>query len=397
MLLFHLPYMGTVLVSAGMSVLSRKQKPQLSDDFINLAMGKSGIWIAFGLLPAVSLAVLYRMLLFNAAIPIHYYLTRILLLQVAGMVLLWLYRRTSHIILGAGGTLLILLYCFHFVNLMAFLVFPEKWPFHKTILPYPLFAITPLVHFGAFLFLSLIVTGAAILFIYYKWTERQLPEDSPNYKRLKYFGFGFLLAGSLSLPLMIFWDLLTLPNYALSISVFVLSGLSIIVLFLLVSAAAAMIRSRASNRPRLTVSSLVLAIILFGLFIGKDRALQANANLETMAVLEMDAQKVWDEAVSKREEIYAKTAGIDPKKGEEIFNQVCTACHGFAEKKLGPPLNSVLPKYAGKENELIEYIKNPTRVDPQYPAMPNPGLTTFKIKSIVKFLMEKNKPGENSE
>jgi len=389
MLLFHLPYMGMVLVSSILSTAYGKGKPQLSKDFINLAVGKTGIWIIFGLLPAASLAVLYRMLLFNASIPIHLYLLRIFGIMVVGFILLTIYRRTSHITAGAAGALLILVYCFFLVNLMSLLIYPEKWPFLKLPIPYPLFSITPLIHFAGFLFLSLIMTGAAVLFFYYKWPEKRLPEDSPHYQLMKYHGFGFLLAGSLLMPLMIFWDLYTLPGYSLSVPVFVLTGLIIVTLFLLSYTAAAMIRNHKDILPRYTVVSLLLALLLFGLVIGKDRTLQANASLETITVLAGDARKAWDEAVGKREELYAKTAGIDAKRGEEIYSAQCTACHAFDQKKLGPPLNDVLPKYKGKEDELIAFLKNPQKIDPQYPAMPNPGLTTIKIKSVVKFLMGK--------
>jgi cytochrome c len=389
--------MGMVMVSSMMSAAYRKRKPELSKDFINLVMGKTGTWIAFGLLPGLALAVLYRMLLFNSAIPIHQYLFRLLGLQIAAVLLLMLYRKTTNLLIGAAGALLTLLYCFHLVNVMSFLVYPEKWPFEKMILPYPLFSITPLVQFGAFLFMSLILTGAAILFIYYKWSERKLKEESPHYNLLKYHGYGFLMGGASILPLMIFWDLATLPVYSLSIGVFVLSALVIFTLFLLLSASVSMVRHYKEAKPRYIVASFVLALVLFGLVIGKDRTLQANANLETVGVLKMDAQKTWDEEVGVREEIYAKTAGISAQKGEEIFNQKCTSCHAFDTKKLGPPLNSVLPKYVGKEEQLIEYIKNPVKIDPAYPAMPNPGLTGIRIKSVVKFLMGKVSPKEGNE
>lgn len=397
MLLFHLPYIGIVMVSSLMSAAYRKVKPELSEHFINLVLGKTGSWIAFGVLPGFALAVLYRMMFYHSAIPLDRYLLVLLALQIAAVLILKLYRRTGNPLIGAGGALLTLLYCFHLVNVMAFLIYPEKWPFAKMVLPYPLFSITPLVQFGGFLFMSLILTGAAILFIYYKWSERKLAEDDSQYNRLKYHGYGLLLGGSLLMPTMLFLDLVTLPGYSLSLGVYVIEALMVFTVFFLLSAAVSMVRNYKESKPRYVAVSFVLALVLFALMIGKDRTLQANANLETVGAMYIDAEKVWEEEVGKREEIYAKTAGIDAKKGEEIFNQACTSCHEFETKKLGPPLNVVLKKYIGKEEELIGFIKNPVKVDPAYPSMPNPGLTTIKIKSVVKYLMGKVSPGEGGE
>lgn len=389
MMLFHLPYLGMVLGSSALSTAYSKWKPGLSKDFIDLAVGKPWVWIAFGLLPALSLAVLYKMLLANTPIPVHLYLLRLSVLLVVGLVLLTVYRRTGHFLFGAGGTLVLFVYSFHFINVRALLIFPEKWFYLKAPLPYPLFSITPLIHFVAFLLLSAIITGAAILFFYYRWPEKRLAEDTPHYALLKYHGYGLLLVGSLLMPVVLFWDLYNLPGYSLSMGVFVLAAFLVITLFLLTMAAAAMIKDHASPIPRFGVVSFLLAFLVFGLVIGKDRTLQANASEETFAVLKMDAQKARNAVVSKREEIYAKNMVIDAAMGEKIYTQLCTACHTFDKKILGPPFNDVLPKYEGKKEKLIAFIKNPVKVDPNYTAMPNPGLTSIQVKAVVKFLMEK--------
>lgn len=399
MMLFHLPYLGMVLGSSVLSTAYNKWKPGLSKDLINLAVGPPWVRIAFGLMPVLSLAVLYKMRLANTPIPVHLYILRLSVLLAVGLALLTVYRRTANFLFGAAGTLVLFVYSFHFIDVRALLIFPEKWFFLKAPLPYPLFAITPLIHFVAFLLLSGIITGAAILFFYYKWPEKQLSEDTPHYALLKYHGFGLLLAGSLLMPVVVFWDLYNLPNYSLSVGVFVLAGLLVVALFLLTSAAAAMIKDHKAPAPRFGVVSFLLALLVFGLVIGKDRTLQANADRETFAVLKMDAQKALNTVVSKREEIYAKNMVIDAAMGERIYTQICTACHSFDKKILGPPFNDVLPKYEGKKDELIAFIKNPVKVDPNYTAMPNPGLTSIQVKAVVKFLMEKTgmEPAEKKQ
>ena len=387
MLLFHLPYIGTVMVSSIFSVIYGRHKPELAKDFGNLVLGKIGTWLAFGLLPTLALAVLYKLLFYNTEVPIGDYILRIMALQIGGIVLLFIYRKTSNIILGAGGVLLVMGYCFHLINLMAYLLFPEKWQFEVLPVPFPLFAITPLIHFKAFLFLSLIMTGAAILVIYYRWTERKLSEDTPHFNLLKQHAYGLIIAGAALLPAMILWDLYTLPRYALSIPVFVLSGLCILVICLVLGAAASMVRNHKEVKPRHSVTAAVLTIILLCLMVGKDRMLQANANLETHGAYQIDALKAQNAILSAREELYAKNMVISAAEGETIYNEVCTACHAFDKVVLGPAHDATLPKYLDNPDDLVEFLKNPSRVDTAFPAMPNPGLTTHKIKSVVKFLM----------
>lgn len=389
MMLFHLPYLGMVFGSSALSVVYRKWKPDLSDLFLQTALGKPWVWVAFGLLPALSLAFLFKMLLFNTPVAIHLYLLRIIALMAGGFVLLEIYRRTRNILFGAGGVLLVAGYCFHFVNLMSLLLYPEKWPFLKYPVPYPLFSVTPLIQFGAFLFLALIVTGAAILFFFFKWSERKLPPDHPHYDIIRYHGYGLLLAGGLLLPVIIFLDLFTLPQYSLSKGVYVLSGLIVVVVSLIVGAAASMIKKYDTPTPKHGVTAFLMALLLFGLVIAKDRTLQANASRETIAVLEMDAAKAHAQVVNKREEIYAKAMVIDPAMGEQIYNERCTACHSFDRKILGPSFNESLPKYFGKLPDLEKFILNPVKIDPAYPAMPSQGLSTIQVKAVVKFLMQK--------
>ena len=399
MMLFHLPYLGMVLGSSVLSTAYNKWKPGLSKDFINLAMGPPWVRVAFGLLPVLSLAVLYKMRLANTPIPVHLYLLRLSVLMAVGLVLLTVYRRTANFLFGAAGTLVLFVYSFHFIDVRALLIFPEKWFFLKAPLPYPLFSITPLIHFAAFLLLSAIITGAAILFFYTKWPEKRLAEDTPHYALLKYHGYGLLLAGSLLMPVVLFWDLYNLPNYSLSAGVFVIAGFLVVTLFLLTLAAVTMIKEHKAPVPRFVVISFLLALLVFGLVIGKDRTLQANSSRETFAVLNMDAQKVRNAEVSRREEIYAKNMIIDSAMGERIYTQICSACHSFDKKILGPPFNVVLPKYKGKKDDLIAFIKSPVKVDPNYTAMPNPGLTSIQVKAVVKFLMEKTgmEPAEPAE
>ena len=70
------------------------------------------------------------------------------------------------------------------------------------------------------------------------------------------------------------------------------------------------------------------------------------------------------------DELLAELKGEDVAvelNGEEIYKVRCESCHKFDIKLVGPPHNEVVPKYFGKEEMLVAFIKNPSRIDENYP------------------------------
>jgi cytochrome c len=72
----------------------------------------------------------------------------------------------------------------------------------------------------------------------------------------------------------------------------------------------------------------------------------------------------------------------------EIYQVKCASSHKWDQKLVGPAHLDVLPKYAGKEAQLVAFIRNPVKVDPAYPPMPNPGLKPNEADAIAKYLLE---------
>jgi cytochrome c len=73
---------------------------------------------------------------------------------------------------------------------------------------------------------------------------------------------------------------------------------------------------------------------------------------------------------------------------KEIYDVRCASCHKFEQKLVGPAHFDVLPKYVGKEAQLVAFIRNPVKVDPAYPPMPNPGLKPQEAEAVAKYLLE---------
>ncbi len=58
------------------------------------------------------------------------------------------------------------------------------------------------------------------------------------------------------------------------------------------------------------------------------------------------------------------------QKGRITYLSVCTGCHTYASVIIGPPIVAMQAKYAGKPEELVNYLKRPVKNWPGFPEMP---------------------------
>ena len=83
--------------------------------------------------------------------------------------------------------------------------------------------------------------------------------------------------------------------------------------------------------------------------------------------------------------------GIGVISGADIYKTRCSACHRFDQKLVGPPYKETMPKYAGNVDKLVAFIKNPGKVNPAFPPMPNPGLKPAEARAVAKYILEEYK------
>jgi cytochrome c551/c552 len=140
-------------------------------------------------------------------------------------------------------------------------------------------------------------------------------------------------------------------------------------------------------RQRLISIAMILALVTVALMTGKDRLLQANSVLDRSGALADQVEESRQKWVAERQKLYPTVQEPDLEEGKRIYEQRCTACHQFDRKKLGPPMNEAVAKYSGDRESLADFLRKPMKVDPNYPAMPNPGLTEFQVKSVVSYLL----------
>lgn len=74
--------------------------------------------------------------------------------------------------------------------------------------------------------------------------------------------------------------------------------------------------------------------------------------------------------------------------GKAIYDGRCSACHRFDRVLVGPAYKNVLPKYEGHRDQLIAFISNPTKKNPAFPQMPNQGLKPKEVEAIADYIMK---------
>ena len=123
----------------------------------------------------------------------------------------------------------------------------------------------------------------------------------------------------------------------------------------------------------------VIVFTLFALII-KDQIVLHNSTKVQTAAMNV-----------KYEKMLAVLTGSGKEKkaisGEQIYKNICSSCHSFDHRVVGPPYDQTLPKYEGHIDRLIAFIRNPVQNNPGYPPMPNPGLTPVEADSIAHYIM----------
>ena len=228
-----------------------------------------------------------------------------------------------------------------------------------------------------FIALAFTFTGGTILFRYFYWEggRKNLSVDYSKFVR-KSSVFLTLYAG-IVLPLLLAFTLYTLPDAAISGTVFGYSTLAFLLMFLSYHLLYSMIRNADTNYTGLLYIVLIMTIV--SLVIKDQLAVDNSTKLQTIILS------------NKYDEMMAQLSGeankIPEVSGEEIFQVRCSSCHSFDQKIVGPAYKETLPKYEGKLDQLVKFILNPQPNNPGYPPMPNPGLKPNEAQAVAKYIL----------
>jgi cytochrome c len=276
---------------------------------------------------------------------------------------------------GFYGLILLFFSIWFFTSGVTVAVYPVDWGQGSFLSV--LFSWQVLVRFLFFIAMAFAFTGGSVLFRYFYWEggKKNLDENYKEFVRKN--AVNHTLYSLLVLPLLLAIILFSIPGSAVSGVVFGLSILALLLMFLTYNLLYSMIKNANANHTGLLYMTL---IAIFMALIIKDQVAVDNAAQEQAVILS-----------SKYDEMMAQLTGSNKPKaisGEEIYKNICSSCHSFDHKVVGPPYQQTMPKYEGKMNELVAFILSPKQNNPGYPPMPNPGLRPDQAQAVAKYIME---------
>lgn len=395
--LIHLPYIGIVIGSTALAMwltFSNSEIPnpnfeRFASDLIETFLGNKVAIFVFGIFPLLVLPLIYAQWFAGTGATTLHYIPLTIPLVVLAFVLLFLYRSSfashktnmnTHLGMGTLGLLILIGAYFLLLSAVARLHDPEKW-FRIKDVSVMLLNWNVIWKFLFFLHASFVVTGAGILF-FFNWPGRAAM-DAEYAAFVRRFASGIMLAFSFALPVFFLFYIFTSPDVVFDNTLYLLAAL---VAVLAMIGALVALTALGDARPRHGTRAIAVVLAMFLVASVIDLRAMSNANREHAHAAELATERERATREAELEALLHSGAGADV--GEQVFNTSCVQCHRFDEKLVGPPLNSVLPKYAGDLEKLKQFLENPEKVDPAYPPMPIPGLTSAQINAVSEYVVQ---------
>jgi cytochrome c551/c552 len=404
-LLLYLPFLGIVIAGSAASLVlnfsGRENRDdrslRLSREWIEEVTMNRWVLLLLGLLPYPAIAyACQRFLGGRTSLPAIAWLAPFGAL-LAGCLLLSLYRsairRTTELppapfAAGTAGLLAMISAAFLSFLLLGTLVNPAKLPLVRSNLVFIL-SWHSLVEFLLFLALSFGLAGGIALRLLGR-SKAGEAGGGPDYEsRVRTAGTIFSLAGALAVPALVVLYLISLPATGMSMEVFVMAA-TVPILALAVFALLYLLPGKEEGRSGDRVSALF--ILMFLAVILCDQAVAGNAYQgQPSPTGPLAAGKTSGEGKAGEKPAAAGAAVLE--KGKKVFDTVCSVCHRFDAKVVGPALNEVVPKYKGDVAKLKGFIRNPVKVNPALPAMPKPAIKEDEVDAVARYLLSKVKGG----
>ena len=386
MLIFSMfiPFVGLITGGSFFSLYfdrkgKRKNNPdyiRFSKEIIEIATINKSMGIVLGLLTLLTSILIFIQLLSSSGAASIFYLFISFLVIIAAIIL------TYNTLTSKYGFIFLLLSTWIFVSGITLPTFTNIMNSNDNILSIMLSSIV-IFKFITVLLLSGAITGSTILFIYFYWNGGRKNISVEYASFIKQFAIRLIFSSIIILPLFLYMDLVLMPNAILSVSVFVYLSLAMAVIFLVYHFLYIMSREKNSNY---SIHIFIFTILIIILLVIKDQISFANAT--ELRTVEMSSKYV---------ENMEKLTGANkaPKiSGEDIYKNICSSCHSFDHKVVGPPYKQTLPKYNGNVDKLVIFILHPTQNNPGYPPMPNPGLKPDEAKAVATYILNEVKKYE---
>jgi cytochrome c551/c552 len=411
------PFISIILGGTSLSLYYRRKGInegnkvylKFAKDVIELVTINKSIGIILGIVPLFTSILIFAQLLHTSNAASVTYLVFSFVFITAGLILIYAYRYSLSFInifnilhnqhipenqiageidkfkkgneklsakSGAYGFMLLIIGLWLFTGAYTITAYPDYWGSGNLL--FTLFSWKVIASGLQYIAYAFAITGGAILFGYFYW-DGGIEILDPAYKKfVKKVAVYLTLGAALVQPLFLFLNTAALPRTALSGGVFSYAAVSLVLLFLLYHFLYGMIKNADAK-----YSGAVFFMVLFSLLavIVKDQLAMKNSTKPHAAVLSHEYEKFLVE-------LKGESAAGEILTGQQIFDIRCSSCHTFEQKLVGPAYNDVLPKYQGNLNALVAFIRNPAKIDPAYPPMPNPGLRPQEAEAIATYLLE---------
>lgn len=413
-LLTFLPFVGLMLGSSVFSVYFNKKGKKtgntlyvkIAKDIIDkLTVGRAA-GFALGILPLITIFLIYAQMLYGAKLISVSLLFLSLVLYIVGFIFIYNYKsafqfetifnslkgssvpeeaaRYENKVTNLGmryavwGISVLFFASFLFVGSITIAAKPGIWASVDNVLKLLLSA--PIwINYLFFVSTSFAITGGAILYFFFGW-QGGIKDASDEYKEtVKKFAVTSAFVGSLIQPIFIFAGTLFMPLSGSSSGVYVFAGFTLLAILLVCNL---LYQVYKNSDMRLAGAIFFLMFFVFTFAIVKDQLAFRNSIKDHLLVLNAKAEEI-----AKEKE--GSIVQVNAADGEKIYNEKCVACHKFDVKLVGPPYQETVPKYNGDLKKLAEFIYNPQKINPSYPAMPNQGLKLKEAEAVAKYIMDK--------
>ncbi len=379
----------------------------LARDYINLITPNKTIAFGLGVVPYISIVLIYAQLLYKTESPVIDYLLWGFILYLLGLLGVYSYKHSLQLSLqlskitppqeieegdlyhysqaisrlksraGIWGLIVLFISLWIMISSSHLAVKNEKWITATFIST--LFSINSIVIYLNFITAGLAVTGMAFIvkfFIWDKFTYKFTPEYAVEAQKINSSISLFFIAIQ---PIFIILILILTPKYAVSYFMFAFALAVLLVSFYTIHIIYVIVRN---NKINYSSFAFYLVLIVFFFTIIKEQSAFTVSNKQQFANLAYE----YEQYELARLESMGKT--VEAINGEELYKVKCTACHQFDQKLVGPPHKLVLKKYIGKKEELVKFLLNPVKIDPEYPAMPNQALKPKEAEAIADYMYE---------
>lgn len=416
LLFLFIPFISIVFGGTILSIIyDKKGKKEnsnyysrLAKEIVEITTINKSVGFILGVAPVLTAIIIYSQLLHNSKITNLNYLGLALLSVTVALIFIYSYRYSlsfnnifksiskkelsDHIVredvnklsdesqrisqkAGTFGVLFLFFGLWFFVTAITIPSVYTNWNADGFIAG--MFSWEVLSRFIFYLFFSLTLTGGMVLFTFLEDEKKKRIKDEDYSLFVKQKIIRITFYNAVFIPLFLLIILFSLPENSLTGTVFTYSIISLILLFFGYHFLYLLTKQIKGTTAALLFFALIFSIAAF---IISDQKAMATSTKFHSAVLSAEFDSYLAELKGEGTIIEINAA--------EIYQVRCASCHKWDQKLVGPAHNDVLPKYVGNEAQLVAFIRNPVKIDPEYPPMPNPGLKPNEADAVAKYLLE---------